>query len=222
MDADAYLFDIDGTLLSSRDRVHYNALNRAMQEAYGIDTTIAGVAYHGKTDVGILRAALERVSVSPEVFDANLSQALTIVCRQVSNNAADIVPRVCPGIPDLLAQLRNAGKLLGLASGNLEEVGWHKVKAAGLAGYFRFGCFSDRHEHRADIFQEGVVEAKHRLGAEAKICFIGDTPEDIKAARLANAHVIAVGTGIFKAEELAALQPDLCVACCADLLKPND
>ena len=30
MGADAYLFDIDGTLMRSRDRVHFNALNYAM------------------------------------------------------------------------------------------------------------------------------------------------------------------------------------------------
>ena len=217
MHADAYFFDIDGTLLSSRDRVHYNALNRAMLEAYGVDTTIAGVAYHGKTDLGILRAALERVGVSAADFNANLASALAVVCREVSKNAAVIAPHVFEGIPELLAKLKAAGKLLGLASGNLEEVGWHKVKAAGLADYFSFGCFSDRQEHRADIFRSAVSQARSRLGASANVWFIGDTPEDIKAARLANAHVIAVCTGIFKAEELRPLQPDLCVACCSEL-----
>ena len=63
VEADAYLFDIDGTLMRSKDRVYFNALNHAMLETYGIETTIAGVAYHGKTDPGILRAALERAGV---------------------------------------------------------------------------------------------------------------------------------------------------------------
>lgn len=218
MDADAYLFDIDGTLLSSRNRVHYDALNRALQEVYGVDTTIAGVAYHGKTDPGILRAALERVGVSGEVFQKRLSEALTVVCREVTNHAAAITPKVCPGIPALIEKLQAAGKLLGLASGNLEEVGWHKVRAAGLGDYFRFGCFSDQHEYRADIFRRGVAEARKRLGADIHVCFIGDTPEDIRAARLANAHVISVCTGIFGAAELSALHPDVCVSCCDELL----
>lgn len=217
MKSNAYLFDIDGTLLSSRDRVHYNALNRAMLEAYGVDTTIAGVAYHGKTDLGILRAALARAGVSTQDFEANLPAALAAVCRDVSDNAAAITPHVFEGVPQLLAKLQSQGKLLGLASGNLEEVGWRKVKTAGLADYFSFGCFSDRHEHRADIFRSGVAEVKRRLGSDAEVCFIGDTPEDIKAARLANAHVIAVCTGIFKSGELLLLQPDLCVASCTEL-----
>src|SRR5579872_977576 len=88
IDADAYLFDIDGTLLISRDGVHRNALHRAMREAYGVDTTIDGIAYHGKTDLGILRAAVERVGVSADQFAANLPAALEVVCRDVSANAS--------------------------------------------------------------------------------------------------------------------------------------
>src|SRR5438067_2058156 len=37
-DADAYIFDIDGTLLVTKDLVHWNALHQAMIEAYGGDT----------------------------------------------------------------------------------------------------------------------------------------------------------------------------------------
>jgi phosphoglycolate phosphatase len=218
MDADAYLFDIDGTLLISRDRVHRNALHQAMREAYGVDTTIDGIAYHGKTDLGILRAALERVGVSEDQFEANLPAALEAVCREVSANANRITPTVCSAIPQVLDELRAAGKLLGLASGNLESVGWLKVETAGLREFFSFGCFSDRHETRADIFREGVVEVRRRLGESAKVCFIGDTPEDIKAARFANSKIVAVCTGIFTADDLGRHEPDACVASCAELL----
>jgi phosphoglycolate phosphatase len=221
MDSDAYLFDIDGTLLVSRDRVHRNALHQAMREAYGVDTTIDGIAYHGKTDLGILRAALERVGVSGERFEANLPSALEIVRREASTNAKQIAPTVCSAVPEVLTELEAAGKLLGLASGNLESVGWLKVQAAGVHEFFSFGCFSDHYESRADIFRQGVAEVRRRLGESAQVCFIGDTPEDVKAARFANSGIVAVCTGIFKADELAALEPDACVASCAELLANN-
>ena len=35
--ADAYLFDIDGTLLNTEDLVHYNARNFAMRDVYRVD-----------------------------------------------------------------------------------------------------------------------------------------------------------------------------------------
>jgi len=218
MDADAYLFDIDGTLLISRDRVHRDALHQAMREAYGIDTTIDGITYHGKTDVGILRAALERVGVRDERFEAGLPSALEIVRREASSNADRIVPVICSAVPEVLIELQAAGKLLGLASGNLESVGWLKVQAAGLHEFFSFGCFSDHYENRADIFRQGVIEVRRRLGESAQVCFIGDTPEDIRAARLADSKIVAVCTGVFKADELAGLEPDACVASCAELL----
>ena len=218
MDADAYLFDIDGTLLITRDGVHRNALHRAMREAYQVDTTIDGIAYHGKTDLGILRAALERVGISGRRFEANLPNALEIVCRDVSTNADRVTPTLCSAIPDVLVELKTAGKLLGLASGNLESVGWLKVEAAGLREFFSFGCFSDVHENRADIFRQGVTEVRRRLGESAQVYFVGDTPEDVKAARLAGSKIVAVCTGVFKADELACHGPDACIASCADLL----
>ena len=218
MDADAYLFDIDGTLLVTRDLVHRNALHHAMREVYGVDTTIDGIAYHGKTDLGILRAALDRMGISGEVFEAKLPAALNVVCLDVAANANRIVANVCEGIPEALAQLKAAGKLLGVASGNLEAVGWHKVEAAGLRDFFGFGCFSDHCEMRVDIFRQGVHEARRRLGDTASVCFIGDTPEDIRAARGVSAQVIAVCTGIFKNDELACHAPDACISSCMELV----
>jgi phosphoglycolate phosphatase len=221
MSADAYLFDIDGTLLITRDGVHRNALHQAMREAYDIDTTIDGIAYHGKTDLGILRTALDRVGISGDRFDESLPAALGIVCREVSANANRIAPMICSAIPEVLSELKSAGKLLGLASGNLESVGWLKVESAGLREFFSFGCFCDQSESRADIFRAGVTEVQRRLGESAQVCFIGDTPEDVKAARLANSQIVAVCTGIFKADELACHEPDVCVATCAELLAKN-
>jgi len=218
MEADAYLFDIDGTLLVTRDLVHRNALHHAMREVYGVDTTIDGIAYHGKTDLGILRAALERMGISGEVFEAKLPAALDVVCLDVAANATRIVANVCEGIPEVLARLKSAGKLLGVASGNLEAVGWHKVEAAGLRQFFSFGCFSDHCELRVDIFRQGVAEARRGLGENAVVCFIGDTPEDIRAAQGVSAQVVAVCTGIFKNDELACHSPDACVNSCMELL----
>ncbi len=122
-EADAYIFDIDGTLLVTKDLVHWNALHQAMLEAYGVDTTIEGIPYHGKTDLSILRAALEREGIRGKDFEARLPRALEVVCREVELNFKDIAPQVCPGIVQLLKSLHGASKLLGVASGNVETSG---------------------------------------------------------------------------------------------------
>lgn len=218
---DAYLFDIDGTLLRNRDRVHYDALNRALREVYGADTTIAGVRFHGMTDVGILRAALEQVEIGGQEFERRLPAALASVREHVAEHAAALKPLVCAGIPQVLEELHRSGKLVGVASGNLESVGWRKIEAAGLRSYFRFGVFCDDHEQRVQVFARGVAEVRTRLGEEATTCFVGDTPQDIVAAQQAGGRIISVCTGVYKREELETLGPDLCISSCAELLSPG-
>src|SRR5438477_11632695 len=106
---DVYLFDIDGTLLNTRDLVHYNALNRAMLEVYGVNTTIDGIRYHGKTDLGILRATLERAGVIGNAFEAGLQPALEVVRREVVAHASELRPEICSGVPDVIKSLHQAG-----------------------------------------------------------------------------------------------------------------
>jgi hypothetical protein len=162
-DADAYLFDIDGTLLLSPDRTHRYALHRALLEVYGLETTIDGIAYHGKTDPGIVRAAAERAGITTDVIDQSMAAALEVVRRDAAEKAERFRPNVLPGIREVLDLLRGAGKLLGVSSGNLESIAWIKLKAAGLAEYFEFGCFADECELRVDVFSKAILEVRRRL-----------------------------------------------------------
>jgi phosphoglycolate phosphatase len=217
INSDTYFFDIDGTLLVTRDLVHWNGLHQAMLEVYGVDTTIEGIPYHGKTDVAILRMALNRCGITDSTFYEKLPSALAVVCREVSANVAGILPEVCPAVPQLLSEIAQRSKLLGIASGNLESVGWSKVSAAGLREFFTVGSFGDRCELRAAIFANAVNMAKEQLGNSATVCFIGDTPDDIQAAHKVNANVIAVASGSFTFRELANFNPDVCCESCAEL-----
>ncbi len=215
--ADAYVFDIDGTLLNTKDLVHWNALHQAMIETYGVDAKIEGIPYHGKTDLSILRAAVGRAGVSDSDFEAKLPAALDVVRRKVEANHLQLAPQVCPGIMQLLESLKANGKLIGVASGNLETVGWHKIEAAKLRQFFSFGFFSDHHESRGAIFGNALAHAKAQLGAAARVCFIGDTPSDVEAAKQVGAQIIAVASGTFSVEELSACTPDLCLSHCSEL-----
>jgi phosphoglycolate phosphatase len=214
--ADAYIFDIDGTLLVTKDLVHWNALHQAMVEAYGVDTTIDGIPYHGKTDLSILRAAVGRAGISDSQFEAKLAVALDVVCREVEANHRQLAPKICPGIVQLLQSLKAKGKMLGVASGNLEPVGWHKIEAAGLRDFFSFGFFSDHHESRAEIFRNALEHVNAQLGPGARVCFIGDTPSDVEAAKQVGAQILAVASGTFSVEQLTACSPDLCVSHCGE------
>jgi phosphoglycolate phosphatase-like HAD superfamily hydrolase len=216
--ADAFFFDIDGTLMVSRDMVHWHAMHQAMLEVYGLDANFDGIPYHGKTDVAILRMALTRRGVSDSTFADKLPAALRVIRREVSANVAGFKPDVCASVPKLLTEIREFDKLLGVASGNLESVGWDKLTAAGIRHFFTCGSFGDNFELRVAIFDHAVSSAKNQLGNSASVCFFGDTPDDIHAARMVKAKIVAVGTGIFPVRELAQFEPDFCCESCSEML----
>ncbi len=215
---DAYLFDIDGTLMNVRDGTHYNAFHSAVREVYGIDSRIDGVPVHGNTDIGILRAVARRAGLTDVEFESRLKDAVDHMCCEVEHNSASILPELCPSIMELLQTLAEAGKLLGVVSGNLERIGWRKLEAAGIRKFFSFGCFSDHQELRVDIFRSGVAKARMHSGEASTVCFVGDTPSDIEAARQLGVPIIAVATGIFGVDELRKLSPDVCLGSCAEML----
>jgi len=217
--ADAYLFDIDGTLLNSRDGIHYNAFHNAVRQFFGVSSKIDRVPLHGKTDLGIIRAVLRQEGVSDAEIDDKLPLMTAAMCEEVERNAIGMQPELCPSVAELVQRLDAAGKLLAIASGNLEKIAWKKLEASGLRRYFAFGSFSDRREQRADIIRWGVAEAHRRLSAAAVVYVVGDTPSDIQAAHAAGVPVIAVATGIFSLEQLKAHGPNLCVGCCTELLE---
>jgi phosphoglycolate phosphatase len=216
--ADAYLFDIDGTLLNTRDGVHYYSFRNALKNIFGLDASLEGVPVHGNTDVGILRAVIRRAGVSESSFEEKLPLIVQQMSDEVEDRSHEIRADVCPSIRELLESLRASGKLLGIVTGNFERIGWAKLTATNLKQYFSFGSFSDKNELRTDIFRAGQQQAKKQLGSQAVTYVVGDTPSDIAAAREAELPIISVATGIYPIHELAPLHPNLCVPCCTDLL----
>lgn len=206
---DCYLFDIDGTLLHSRDAVHYFGLLHCLRGLSGKDLTLDGIPVHGSTDPRIIGDAMRAAGFGDALWKRNLSAALAAMAEHVVDRRHDMRVEVLPGVRRALEHLQGRGAVLGVATGNLEVIGWLKVEAAGLRDFFSFGAFSDRHEHRRDTFQLAQCMARERCGKDATICVVGDTPADVQAAHENGMPVIAVSTGIFSREELMAAGPDL-------------
>ena len=124
---------------------------------------------------------------------------------------------VVGGALEALEHLSSRGALLGVATGNLQAIGWTKLRRAGLGGFFRFGGFSDDAPTRPEVFAAAVDQVRARRGQDATICVVGDTPADITAARSNGLAVIAVATGPFALEELKVHRPTWCVPTLAAL-----
>ncbi len=179
---------------------------------------IDDVPVHGNTDPGILRATLQRYGKFPADFEARLPKAYAIMCAEVAQNAGGMSVELCPGIRDLLAELRRRGKLLGVVTGNLEPIGWRKLQLGGIREFFDFGSFSDKNETRADIFRHGIELARAVRGPEATVLFRGRYPQRRARCcpggnardRSGHGNLLVRGSG----EE----SPTFCAATCEELL----
>ena len=208
---DAYLFDIDGTLIQCRDAVHYFAFLATLQLLAGRNLDLAGVTTHGNTDIGILRDALALAGVAEEAWRPRIAEACAGMCAIVNEHQEEFNALALPGSRRVLAHLRRRRAFVLVATGNLESIGRMKLEHCGLLGYFHGGAFSDGFEFREDVFRSGVARIRNSLGNNAAICAFGDTPADIRAAHACGIDVIAVATGVHSPEQLGAEGPSLCL-----------
>ena len=100
---------------------------------------------------------------------------------------------------------------MGLVTGNIEAIAWHKMAAAGLRQYFSFGAFGDESGRRADLPPLAVSRAGRSFAVDRSYV-IGDTPLDIDCGLACGMKTIAVATGRYSIEELRASQPSFACA----------
>jgi len=208
---DAYLFDIDGTLINCTDATHYFAFCDALQKLSGRELNLDSITAHGNTDVGILRDVLVHASIPESEWRGRLREACGCMADFVEQRQDQLCVTLLPQVREVLGHLRARRAILGLATGNLERIGKLKLKHAGLLDYFQFGGWSDDYEYRADVFRGAIAKARAIASERAALCVVGDTPADIRAARENALPVIAVSTGIYSFEQLQQEKPELCI-----------
>lgn len=214
------LFDIDGTLLRGAGDHHKQALIDGIRRATGLETHLNGVPTSGMLDCDLVATMLHAAGHTRSLPPATL-QTIFDECQSAyhASCTAPLTRFVCPGVPQLLADLQARGAILGLVTGNLSRIAWRKMELAGLRPYFSLGAFAEEASTRAELAR---LAARHALDcglipAAAPISLIGDHPNDIHAGRVNGFRSVAVATGFTPPAELAAASPDILVPTLLDL-----
>ena len=215
----AYLFDIDGTLLRSQDRIHVTSFFSSVKSVMGRELDLDPVVLSGNTDPGILRDAFHAAEMEDSEWHPLLEDILDAMRTDALAQREAMQVRVMPGVEATLEHLKAKGAALGVATGNLESIGWLKIELAQLRDWFTFGGFSDRFAVRADMIAHAAAMARAIVGAPASVCVVGDTPFDISAAQANQLPVIAVATGRYSFDELLKCNPDVCATTLEALLE---
>ncbi|GAB4485771.1 MAG: HAD family hydrolase [Thermodesulfovibrionales bacterium] len=203
------LFDIDGTLIDSGG-AGVTALNRAFEDLFGISDAFRSVAMAGKTDLQIVQEGIRihRLKTGNGVPGGFFGRYLHHLREGIGKTSG----HVKPGVREALDALgKEEGVTLGLLTGNIEEGARMKLTHFGLDAYFPIGAYGNEHQDRNRLLP--IAVRKYVNGGPETIAYqdcvvIGDTPLDVDCARSYGALAIAVATGPYSLEQLAATGPD--------------
>ena len=190
------LWDIDGTLIYNTPSGGSLYL-KAVEIVTGMRPTVRVESPHGMTEGQLLTQILEVNDHSPTRVDEVLFE-LDILARE--QHERGFVRDACVGVQEALDIFEARGWTNALLTGNGPTRARYKLLAAGFDpevfdwDHSYFGHESPTREHLA-------AEARTAL-VDAPAFIIGDTPNDLVAARAASIPFIAVATGIYSAEQL--------------------
>jgi phosphoglycolate phosphatase-like HAD superfamily hydrolase len=157
------------------------------------------------TDPNVGRATFVGVE-GREPTDEEMAQLIAAYVERVPHEV-ETSPgyKVLPGVVETLTKLRDAGVLLGVTTGGLEQVAHAKLARGDLNRFFTFGGYGSDSADRAELTRRGIERANailKRTLSRAEVYVVGDTPLDVRAAHDAGATAVGVASGANSVEEL--------------------
>lgn len=216
MKFNAFIFDLDGTLLDTMPDLVF-LTNRILREV--------GAPEHTQEEIlGYIGAGVRRLiymALPPDASPEQTERAMELWNEHFAEYHEHTVPY--EGIVELLAELRHRGCALGVVSNKLQS-GVDVVMDAKLPGAVdvMYGE-SDVTPRKPD--PAGILKAMEALGADpASTLYIGDSPSDAVAAHRAGCRAAAVTWGYrpksdFENSSDPDAHPDIYVDSALDLLE---
>ena len=202
------LFDFDGTVIDSGSII-IASMRHATKTVLGRDIPDEelGRAVGGSGLIEQMRL------IDPERVDD-----LVAVYRE-HNEPLHAEISECLGMTDVLTRLKGEGRRLGIVTAKRQETVKLAFSYLPLEHFFDIVVGSDDTErHKPD--PQPLQHALERLGVDRDdAVYVGDSPFDVRAAKAAGMHAIAVTWGgIHPRDRLEAEQPDAVVETPEELL----
>ena len=175
----------------------------------------------GKQHALSIRASYEQdeldaiASRTKQFLDENWQRLIGEYLRLLPQKLREREGRVLPGVEQLLEQLQVDGAAVGLLTGNTRagaDIKLSHFSLHTLVNSTCFGGYGDTRDDRNLLAADAIHSARAHVGRHVdadEVWIIGDTPRDVQCARSVGARAVAVSTGGYSCEQLAAANPDL-------------
>lgn len=206
------LWDIDGTLLRGTG-LTLRLFVQALREVYALPEEIKRIEYGGKTDGQIVLETLALHEIDPDHaldhlprFNARYHALMNEIAHELHEHV-----RLLPGVVPVLEAVQARGALQTLLTGNSEPIAALKLGAVKIDGFFdlAIGAYGSDDRDRLKLVPVAQRKAAARkYDSIGTTIVIGDTPRDIACGNAGGARTIAVATGHYSVDQLAAHGPD--------------
>ncbi len=204
------LFDIDGTLLNTKNSFTKELIYNILKELDLQSLKVNNNSFAGRTDRDIFYDLVSGLPKADSLYEHAKQLYINYMREHYSPEQADLIE----GAAESVQFAREQGLETGLCTGNFRESAFIKIEAIGLGDAFEFGGFGCNHSDRNYLPQEAHREFVEMKGYEPQpqqYVIIGDTPNDIRSARFFGAKSVSVTTGSFTKNELLRHEPDLLI-----------
>ena len=123
------------------------------------------------------------------------------------------------GAKQLVGELLKRGALIGIATGEVEDLVKNRLQRAGMYEMFKFGEYGNHHRDLKDVVSGAVKRASEFGFSGGKAWIICTSPIMVGAAKAAGAGAIGVAAGRYSADQLSAAGADLVVRSAGDRSK---
>ncbi|MCL2530028.1 MAG: HAD-IA family hydrolase [Coriobacteriia bacterium] len=189
----AILFDLDGTILDTRDLI-LHSMKHAYVAVLGADALIS--------DDELLSMVGIPLQDQMEHFSPEKSEELLEAYREENLKVQDAMLKGFSGMAAALTALKAEGYRMAVVTSKRNAPAVHGLEQMGLADFFEFVLGSDdTAEHKPN--PGPLLDAAKLMGRAAEDCvYVGDSPYDMLAARSANMLAIGALWGMFSKEIL--------------------
>ena len=165
------------------------------------------------TDQQIIIEVLKKKGLDEHTIKAKLEKCMKVMIEIFNKHNHQDEVIVLDGAKELLEELNKNNILMGLVTGNLEEIAKVKLKKIGLNKYFKVGGFGSDDINRTNLVKLAIKKAEDNFNFEFNdnVFLFGDAIQDIKSGKEAGIKTIGVATGIYSEEQLKDAGADFVV-----------
>ena len=190
---DAYLFDLDGTLVDTApDLMH--ALNATLvhagYEKVGIELTRLWVGHGARI---MLAQAVEHQGES-KLTDDQIEECFDFFLERYGQRIAED-SRPYPGVVDSLCALSSRTRKLGVVTNKLQDLSIQLLRELDLYRFFNIVVGGDTLQVRKPEPQPILYACNELVSVPSETLFVGDSTTDVKAARAAGCPVVCMRDG---------------------------